>query len=79
MSTPKKRIREIEQQEDEPISLEDLTTSQWIDIRKKALESHRKNEFQGDQMKCSIKGFLDFINETDLEVSCSDNQSYTVH
>jgi len=54
--------------DDETFEIEELDENAWHEIRSYALVYYKNGDFQGNQMKSSIKAFITYLSKTEKQI-----------
>ena len=57
------------------LTIEDFTDDQWIEIRKCAQKVFDSKAFGGDQFRCAVRGFLNYLMQEDFELMVDEDNS----
>jgi hypothetical protein len=62
-----------------PITLFDLDPNDWIEIKKIAIKYHEQGTFRGDQLKCGILAFIQWLAHQEDDFALGTDMDITIH
>ena len=67
-----------DEHEPEPVGLDDLDLKDWAEIKSLARQMYTANHHGGDQLKCAIHGFFQWLKVRDKSVFLEDDFEFEI-